>query len=668
MAVFAVFMLIPVGYVVATVFEIGWDALQPLIFRPRVGELLLNTVLLLVLGVPATIVLGVGGAWLVERTDLPGRRFFAVLLVAPLAIPAFVSSYGWASAIPSIHGLGGGLLVATLAYFPLVYLPALATIRGLDPALEESARALGLGSWSVFGRVVLPQLRLAVLGGGLVVALHLLAEYGAFAFIRFDTFTTAIVVAYQSTFAGSSAAALGVVLATLCLVLLVIEAAARGRGRYARVGSGSPHPPVPVALGRATPLALAALAALGIAATVVPLASVLRWLAGADAAAFAEVPSAIVQTVLLAAGGAIGAILVALPVAWLSGRYPGRTSRALEAPYYVASSLPAIIVALALVTVTLRLVPPALPDGGHGDGGLRGDLPPARPRVAARGHRAGARVARGGGPLARLIARRRPRARHRAAARAGHRRRRRPRRPRRRERAHRDAAARTDRHAHARHAVLVGRVVDRLHGRGALRPAAHPALDPRGRPHVHADPGRSNPMKLTVSGVSKAFGSTPVLDDISLEVPQGSRTAIVGASGSGKSTLLRLIAGFEEPDAGSIRLGDRVLSTQGSSVPAHRRGIGYVAQDGALFPHLTTAANIAFGLPRRGDRAARVREVMELASLDPVLGDRFPHQLSGGQQQRVALARRWRPGPASSCSTSPSAPSTPASANRPGVR
>ena len=358
MAVFAAFMLVPVGYVVATVFEIGWDALQPLIFRPRVGELLLNTVLLLVLAVPATIVLGVGGAWLVERTDLPGRRFFAVLLVAPLAIPAFVSSYGWASAIPSIHGLGGGLLVATLAYFPLVYLPALATIRGLDPALEESARALGLGSWSVFGRVVLPQLRLAVLGGGLVVALHLLAEYGAFAFIRFDTFTTAIVVAYQSTFAGSSAAALGVVLATLCLVLLVIEAAARGRGRYARVGSGSPHPPVPVPLGRTKPLALAALAALGIAATVVPLASVLRWVAGSDASAFAEVPSVIVQTVLLAAGGAIGAILVALPVAWLSGRYPGRASRALEAPYYIASSLPAIIVALALVTVTLRLVPP----------------------------------------------------------------------------------------------------------------------------------------------------------------------------------------------------------------------------------------------------------------------------------------------------------------------
>ena len=152
-------------------------------------------------------------------------------------------------------------------------------------------------------------------------------------------------------------------------------------------------------------------------------------------------------------------------------------------------------------------------------------------------------------------------------------------------------------------------------------------------------------MMLTVSGVSKAFGSTPVLEDISLEVPQGSRTAIVGASGSGKSTLLRLIAGFEEPAAGRILLGDRLLAAPGTSVPAHRRGIGYVAQDGALFPHLTAAANIAFGLPRRGDRAARVREVMDLAALDPELADRYPHQLSGGQQQRVALARALAPRP-----------------------
>ena len=192
-------------------------------------------------------------------------------------------------------------------------------------------------------------------------------------------------------------------------------------------------------------------------------------------------------------------------------------------------------------------------------------------------------------------------------------------------------------------AVLVGRIVDRLPGGRAVRAAAHPAVDPRGGADVHPDQ-RTCAMNLTVFGVSKAFGATQVLEDISLDVAQGSRTAIVGASGSGKSTLLRLIAGFAEPDDGRITLGDRTLAAPGTSVAAHRRGIGYVAQDGALFPHLTVAGNIAFGLPRAG-RAARVREVMELTALDPALADRYPHQISGGQQQRVALARALAPRP-----------------------
>ena len=315
------------------------------------------------------------------------------LLVAPLAIPAFVSSYGWASAIPSIQGLGGGLLVATLAYYPLVYLPALATLRGLDPALEESARSLGLGSWAVFGRVILPQLRLAILGGGLIVALHLLAEYGAFAFIRFDTFTTAIVVAYQSTFAGPSAAALGVVLASLCLVLLVIEAAARGRRRYARVGSGSPQPAERTRLGRATPLALAALVVLGVAATVVPLVSVVRWLAASDAGALGEIPGALVQTMLLAGGGAIGAILVALPVAWLSGRYPGRTEQGARGSV-LRREQPARDHRRARPRHRDAAAGAgALPDPGDRDRGVRHRPPATGARVAARRHRAGARVA-----------------------------------------------------------------------------------------------------------------------------------------------------------------------------------------------------------------------------------------------------------------------------------
>lgn len=349
--------LIPVAYVVAAAWSMGFAELATLLLRPRVGELLANTVLLVVLGVPAAVVLGVGGAWLVERTALPGRRFFAIALVTPLAIPAFVSSYGWASVIPSISGLAGGLLVAVLAYFPLVYLPVLAALRGMDRGLEESARALGLGSWAVFVRVVLPQLRLAVLGGATVVGLHLLAEYGAFAFIRFDTFTTAIVVAYQSTFAGANAAALGIVLAGLAAILLVGESFARGRRRYDRVGGGAPQPGRLLPLGALAPWAALGLSALVTAATAVPLTSVVRWATMAPLEAWTGLVDAAVQTILLAGGAGLAAILVALPTAWLSVRHTGRLSRALEGAMSAAASLPAIIVALALVVTTLAVAP-----------------------------------------------------------------------------------------------------------------------------------------------------------------------------------------------------------------------------------------------------------------------------------------------------------------------
>lgn len=356
-AVLCVGALVPVWYVVQAAFAFGLAELAELIFRERVAELLANTLLLVVLVVPCTLVLGVGGAWLVERTLLPGRRTFMVLLAAPLAIPAFVLSYAWGGGVPFVRGLGGAVFVSVLAYTPFVYLPVLAALRGLDPAWEESARSLGLGSLRTFLRVVVPQLRLAALGGALVVGLHLLAEYGAFAFIRFETFTTAIVVAYQSTFAGANAAALGIVLTGLTLVLLMGESAARGGGRYARVGGGSPHPAVRLPLGFGTVPAVTALAAYALAALGVPLVLVGRWLAASAGWDTADLIGSLVTTALLGLGAAVVTVAVALPIAWLTVRYPSRLSRLLEGSAYVAGSLPAIIVALAVVTVSIRLAP-----------------------------------------------------------------------------------------------------------------------------------------------------------------------------------------------------------------------------------------------------------------------------------------------------------------------
>jgi iron(III) transport system ATP-binding protein len=146
---------------------------------------------------------------------------------------------------------------------------------------------------------------------------------------------------------------------------------------------------------------------------------------------------------------------------------------------------------------------------------------------------------------------------------------------------------------------------------------------------------------IDIRGIGKRYGATPVLESIDLDVPAGSKTVIVGSSGSGKTTLLRLLSGFDFPDAGTIRIGSDIVAGPGVAVPAHRRGIGHVAQDGALFPHLTVGQNVSFGLDRheRGDRTAIVAELLELVSLDPSLSSRRPDELSGGQQQRVALAR-----------------------------
>ncbi|MEV4509194.1 ABC transporter ATP-binding protein [Dactylosporangium sp. NPDC049525] len=148
---------------------------------------------------------------------------------------------------------------------------------------------------------------------------------------------------------------------------------------------------------------------------------------------------------------------------------------------------------------------------------------------------------------------------------------------------------------------------------------------------------------LSVQGLFKRYGRVHVLNGVDLDIARGSITAILGPSGCGKTTLLRLVAGFDRADAGTITLNGTNVSSGRNVLPPDKRDIGYVAQEGALFPHLDVQANITFGLPYlstgRHQRRHRAAALLELVSLDPALARRYPHQLSGGQQQRVALAR-----------------------------
>jgi iron(III) transport system ATP-binding protein len=157
-----------------------------------------------------------------------------------------------------------------------------------------------------------------------------------------------------------------------------------------------------------------------------------------------------------------------------------------------------------------------------------------------------------------------------------------------------------------------------------------------------AGPARE-PAGLEVTGLHKSFGDNAVLVGVDLAVDPGSFAAILGPSGSGKTTLLRLLAGFDRPDAGRVRIGGRTVDDGGTHVRSEDRRIGYVPQEGGLFPHLTVAANIGFGLPRPERRRA-LDGLVDLVGLGG-LTDRYPHQLSGGQQQRVALARALAIGP-----------------------
>jgi iron(III) transport system ATP-binding protein len=150
---------------------------------------------------------------------------------------------------------------------------------------------------------------------------------------------------------------------------------------------------------------------------------------------------------------------------------------------------------------------------------------------------------------------------------------------------------------------------------------------------------------LQISGLDKSFGATKVLRGIDLDVPESSIVALLGSSGSGKTTLLRLVAGFTYPDAGRILIAGRQVAGGRVRVPPEARRIGYVPQEGALFPHLTVAENICFGLTRAERQGSRLSELLDITGLAG-LERRFPHQLSGGQQQRTALARALAPKPA----------------------
>ncbi len=353
-------VLLPLAYTVVQAVQVEAAEAEELLWRPLVGVLLVNTLGLVLATTAIAGAVGTVCAWLVERTHLPGRRAWAVLAAVPLAIPPFITSFGWVSLSARLQDFAGALLVVTCAYYPLVYLPVAASLRGMDPALEESGRSLGLGPWRCFFRVVLPQLRPALLGGMLLVALNVLVEFGAFTLLRFRTFTTELYAEYRTGFDGPGASLLAVVLLVLCLTFLFAEQRVRGHASYARFGRGTRRRAAPVSLGWARLPVLAGFCALVVATLGVPLGMILYWLTQHSAAATSPVAAsgarlldAAFASVWLGLAGAAATVVLALPLGFLVVRHEGRLIVVLERMAYLAQGVPGIVVALALISMTI---------------------------------------------------------------------------------------------------------------------------------------------------------------------------------------------------------------------------------------------------------------------------------------------------------------------------
>jgi iron(III) transport system permease protein len=359
----AIVVLVPVVVTVVQALQGGLSAAETFIRARSSLSLLLHTLEVAVIATPITGVLGVGGAWFVERTSLPCRSIFALLLVAPLTVPLFVTSYAWATLGTPIPGLAGAVGIVAFSYYPIVYLLVAASLRVTDPAMEETARSLGLGPWQTFRRVVLPQIRPALLGGLLLVALDVLVEFDAFVALKFQTFSTNIYAQYQLSFSPSGAAALSLFSIVLCVIVLFVERRLRGGANYTRISQGVRRGVVRYELGRRTPLVIAALAVVIAISLGIPLVRLASWFTQGSSAAVAGAAAGVQYvwpatrtSVLLGVSAAIIAVLLALPVAVMAVRHRGRVVTLLERSTYLSFALPDIVAAIALAYASSHVV------------------------------------------------------------------------------------------------------------------------------------------------------------------------------------------------------------------------------------------------------------------------------------------------------------------------
>lgn len=359
-------VLLPGIYLVVRVSDdwgVGWETLT----ASRTVTAAKDTIWFAIAVSLSACAIAVPAAWLTSRTDLPFARAWVVLLSLPLAIPSYVSALtivlflgpkgilqGWlepfgVDRLPPIYGFWGAWFALVFFTYPYALLPVRAALLTLDRSFEEASRGLGKSALTTFLRVVLPQLRPALVAGGMIVALYTISDFGAVSTMRYNTLSRLVYLQYEGTFNRQAAAALGLLLAVIAFALVTLESLTRGRARYH--SAATQRSARKARLGKWKWLAFAYLGTLLLVALVMPIGVLAYevYTAMNHDVTFPALQSAAWHSVYAATLAAIATLLAALPIGYLAARKPGLITGLLERASYAGYALPGVVIGLALV-------------------------------------------------------------------------------------------------------------------------------------------------------------------------------------------------------------------------------------------------------------------------------------------------------------------------------
>ena len=369
--------LIPVAYLLIRSIGVGSEWFD-IIWRQSTAAVFGRTFLLIALVTIISVIVAVPVAWLTVKSDIPLRRVLSVASVLPLVVPSFVMAttviemyspkgvlQGWLSGLgvdrlPDIYGLGGATLVLVLMTYPYVLLTVRGALRRIDPALEEAARAMGYGPVHTFRAVTLPMLRPAIAGGSLLVALYTLSDFGGVALLRYQTFTSTIMIQYESSIDRTLAAVLSLVLVVIAVLLLMGEGFTRGRGAYHRSTVGAVRVPRRFKLGKWRWAGAAVVGIPVLIGLIIPMGVLLHWLIRGLVNDQELLPLLVParNSLYISLLSALITVMTALPIAILAVRFQSRLSRFFERSIYIGFGLPGVVVALSLVFFGINVARP----------------------------------------------------------------------------------------------------------------------------------------------------------------------------------------------------------------------------------------------------------------------------------------------------------------------